>query len=214
MNELQQKEFIDFLDLMDKNNVLQHIVVVGSWAEFLYEKCNILNDFISNTKTQDIDFLIKNLRTPNPPIDIVKIAYSHGYTYVADYMDSTTKLYTPQNMEIEFLIGQQGSGEMKTLKTNLGVTAQALRHMGILLSNLTCVKFDAFNVNVPYPEAYVVHKMVINKQRGKKIEKDRIAIQNIWQYVNKDRIVSIINMLSKKERKSFNQIASELNITL
>lgn len=38
-------------------------------------------------------------------------------------------------LEIEFLIEQMGSGIESVIRTNLGVNAQALRHMGILFLN-------------------------------------------------------------------------------
>ena len=36
MTSIQQKEFLDFITLLDENGLLPHVVLVGSWAEYLY----------------------------------------------------------------------------------------------------------------------------------------------------------------------------------
>ena len=55
-------------------------------------------------------------------------------------------------------------------------------------------------VNVPTPEAYAVHKMVINSQRGSKSTKDAQAILGIWPYLDKGRLETVLSKLTKKER--------------
>ena len=59
MTSIQQKEFLDFITLLDENGLLPHVVLVGSWAEYLYQHGNVLDGFISAAKTLDIDFLIR-----------------------------------------------------------------------------------------------------------------------------------------------------------
>jgi len=91
-------------------------------------------------------------------------------------MEGTTKIYTPDLMEIEFIIEQKGSGKNAIIGTNLGINAQALRHLSPLKNNiLTLNKFD-YLIIVPSPEAYVIHKIVINKERGVKTEKEKTIV--------------------------------------
>ena len=85
------------------------------------------------------------------------------------------------------------------MKTNLGVTAQALRHMGVIINNTVITKNIDFDITVPLPEAYVVHKMIINKERKNKQEKDAEAIRTLWNYLDKEKLNSIFLSLSKKE---------------
>ena len=179
MTTIQQNEFLTFVSLLNENGLLPHVVLVGSWAEYLYQHGNVLEGFISAAKTLDVDFLIRNQHRPNPMVDVVSLASENGYTVDFDYMEGTTKLYTPQNLEIEFLIPQYGVGDIRVLSTNLGVKAQALRHMDILLTHSMTVLFHDLEILVPRPEAYVVHKVVINPNRKNKQEKDREAIRNL-----------------------------------
>ena len=145
-------------------------------------------------------FLLKNLRRPYPPKNLVSLADEAGYIVERDYIDGTTKILDKAGLEIEFLIGKKGSGEEETMKTNLGVTAQALRHLDILSSNVIDVDFIGFEITVPSPEAYAVHKMVINDERKDKREKDRLAIINIYPFLDKAKISEVLDKLNKKER--------------
>ena len=200
MNE-QQKEFLQFLTLLENNNVLDHVIILGSWAEFIYANSEILPDYPLTLRTLDVDFLVKNVRRPTTPVNLTTLAIENGYDFAKDVMYGTTKIITPGGMEIEFLIAQKGSGIEPVLKTNLGVNAQALRHMEMLINNTVSTNFVGLNVHVPCPESYVLHKMVINKEResAKKV-KDAQAIVNLLPYVNMEILTTIFKGLTKKEK--------------
>ena len=204
---IQQKEFIRFIKLLADNDCLEYVSLIGSWAEFLYRELGILQKFEPNIKTLDIDFLLKNLRRPIPEKNIIPLAKAAGYLY------GTTKIYDKNGLEIEFLINQLGAGSESTLKTNLGVTAQALRHLHILSANALSVVYLGFTISIPKPEAYAIHKMVINLERGKKQEKDRLAVRNIWPYLDKERAYAIYTTLTKKEKKTVDAFMTENNMT-
>lgn len=87
-----------------------------------------------------------------------------------------------------------------SLKTNLGVTAQSLRHMELLLRDTQTVLYKGMQVTIPAPEAYAVHKMVVNHERKKKQEKDAAAIVGLWPFLDYDVVAEMIEGLTKKER--------------
>lgn len=102
MENAQYKDFWSFLRLLADNDLLKHVVVIGSWAEYLYAQAGVLPDFEANLRTLDIDFLVKNLRRPVPQANIATLARDAGYLVEQDYITETTKIYTPGFMEIEF----------------------------------------------------------------------------------------------------------------
>ena len=166
MDELRYRDFWKFIKLLSDNGLLGHVIVIGSWAEYVYAQGGVLKDFEANLRTLDIDFLVRNMKRPTSPVSLTTLARQAGCTVDADALCGTTKIYTPDHMEIEFLILQQGSGEQSTLKTNLGVSAQALRHLAIVRDNTLTVSIFDMDIIVPEPEAYVLHKIIINDQRG------------------------------------------------
>lgn len=206
---IQQKEFSRFIKLLNDNECLEHVILVGSWAEYVYQETGVLTGFASNIRTMDMDFLIKNLRKPLPEKNIPRIAKEEGYLVESDVLTGVTKIYVKAGLEIEFLIGKKGAGLEPALKTNLGVKAQALRHMDIIARNTIEVDFFNMRVTVPTPEAYTVHKIVINQERGQKQEKDQLAIKNIWPLLNQKSVSEIVKMLTKKEQKAFEQFCVE-----
>ena len=209
MDELRYKDFWKFIKLLSDNGLLGHVIVIGSWAEYVYAQGGVLKGFEANLRTLDIDFLIRNMKRPTSPVSLTALARQAGYTVDVDTMYGTTKIYTPDLMEIEFLILQQGSGEQSTLKTNLGVSAQALRHLAIVRDNTLTVNILDMDIIVPEPEAYVLHKIIINDQRGRKAEKDRNAIFNLLPHLNKERIEALYNTLTAKERRLANKFFEE-----
>ena len=93
-----------------------------------------------------------------------------------------------------------GAGREPALKTNIGVTAQALWHMDVILKNTIEVRCFNHIMTVPAPEAYVIHKMIINGERGKKAEKDAHAVENLLPLLDEKRLTKAFGSLSKKEK--------------
>lgn len=211
---IQHREFIKFTKLLYDNDCLPYVVLIGSWAEFLYRELGILQGFEPNIKTMDIDFLLKNLRKPTPEKNIVPLVKNAGYLVESDYLNGTTKIYDKNGLEIEFLINKKGAGLEPTLKTNLGVTAQTLRHLQILSNNTISLDYLGMEITVPTPEAYTVHKMIINKEREKKQEKDRLAILNLWPHIDKAETSLLISKLTKKEANVVSCFMSENKLEL
>lgn len=205
MENEQYKDFWRFIGLLNDNCLLEYVIVVGSWAEYLYAQSGILPGFTSNLRTLDVDFLIPNKHRPFEPVSIASIAREAGYTIDNDVLEGTTKIYTPDLMEIEFLIEQKGGGSESTIKTNLGVKAQALRHLSILSHHTKAIELFGLVIIAPSPEAYVIHKIIINKNRGIKAEKDKQAVMALMPYLNKDSFSDIYKGLTKKELQSVNE---------
>ena len=122
----QERELVRFLRLLDGLGCLQHVMLIGSWAELLYERAGLLEGFEPSIKTMDIDFLVRNMRRPVPEVQVAAEARGHGYLVESDRITDVTKLYSIEGLEIEFLIGKVGAGLETSLRTNLGVTAQSL----------------------------------------------------------------------------------------
>ena len=198
----QKKQLLRLLKLFSDNGFSEHLVLIGSWAEYLYMEAGILPNYEANIRTLDVDFLIKNLRKPNPPVNIISLAKEEGFYVEEDCITGVTRLLNTDGFEVEFLIAQMGSGESLALKTNLGITAQALRHLNLLKANTIEVEHLGIKVNIPTPEAFILHKMIINNDRKDKIEKDQVVINNMYKHVDKDKLTLLYETLTKKEKRA------------
>jgi hypothetical protein len=72
--------------------------------------------------------------------------------------------------------------------------------MEVLGWHMVTVPYEGMAGNIPAPEAYVVHKMVVNKERGKKQAKDAQAILRIWPFLDTGVLGEVIAGLTRKER--------------
>ena len=197
----QEHELESFLRVLDEAGCLEHVILIGSWAEFMYAHTEVFPGFSPNIRTRDVDFLVKNLRRPQPAASVAVEARRRGYHVDSDRLTGVTKIFSPGGLEIEFLIAKMGSGLESALSTNVGVTAQSLRHLTILSRSTMEIEYHGLHVNVPLPEAYVVQKMVINDERNEKTEKDVAAIVRLWPHLDSVELERQLAMLTKTEAR-------------
>lgn len=186
-----------------------HVVLIGSWAEYVWWRAGLMEGFRPNIRTLDIDFLVRNMRRPVPEAHLTAVARERGYLVESDRLTGFTKIYSLGGLEIEFLIGKAGAGRESSLKTNLGVVAQSLRHLDMLARFTIEVELDGLRICVPIPEAYAVHKMAVNHERGRKQQKDAEAIERIWPYLDRCRIARVLESCAKRERSRVDAFMSQ-----
>lgn len=214
--ETNYKGFWNFIKFLDENKFLEYVIVIGSWAEYIYQQAGILNEYKANLRTLDIDFLVKNKMLPKDKINLPKAARENGYIVRQDVYLETSKIYmVEESLEVEFLIEQKGSGLDPIIKTNIGVNAQALRNMDVLSSNTIKTNVFDYSLTVPVPEAYILHKMVINRERKGKTEKDKEGILNLFNHINKDKFLEIYDSLGSKPKVKVNEfMEKEMKLSL
>lgn len=213
MND-QEHALLSFLAILDDLGVLKDVILIGSWAGYLYEHAGVLEGYRHEIATLDLDLLVKNQHLPANPVHLESELREMGYVVKRDYFTSNTKIYDPRGLEVEFLLGKRGAGLETTLRTSLGVTAQTLRHMDILSTDCITVSFYNLEITVPRPESYAVHKMVINHERGSKKEKDADAIARLTPYLDEIQYGLVLERLTKAEKRHYLQFVETHNITL
>ena len=176
----QIRAFKQMLGVLESCHVLPHVVIIGSWAEYIYRENGIL-DYSAVLWTQDVDLLIPNIRRPPQTVNLSAALQKCGFKLLQGE-DGLVKFNLSGVLELEFLVREIGRGQTMPYKTHLGVTAQGLRNMEIIADNVLETDFDGQAVYVPTPAAYIVHKLVINEQRKPaKREKDMAAVQNVFR---------------------------------
>ena len=64
MLKVQEEYFWEMIDILDELKVLPNIMIIGSWAEYLFPVL-FDSDFIPNIHTRDVDLFYRNINLPN-----------------------------------------------------------------------------------------------------------------------------------------------------
>jgi len=202
----QEKAFWDTIDIFDKQGLLPYIMVIGSWAEYIYMNY-FKTGYESGMKTRDLDFLYRNIRRPDSKISIISELTQNGFIYSEDILTGVGKFYKEGLLEVEFLTKSVGKGSSTMKIPSLGITAESLRTVNLLADFPLDLVSKSYTVTVPEPAAYVLQKLYTNPtRRADKAEKDIRAIKLLLPHIklskyNNTRLYQIYNALHKNHQK-------------
>lgn len=193
-------------DLQDAG-ILKHLVLVGSWCQDFYRFQFGNPPEIPAAKTMDADILIpRRMPKINPPVNIVEIMKKNDFIYDFGLESGLDKFNHPQ-LQIEFLTdpGAKATIVARHFK-ELGVTAQELHFMSIPLSYNYPLTYKHITINIPEPEAFALHKLIVCQRRIKKdkAEKDFLAAQGILQFIKTDpKRIERLNQIYNEQPKGW-----------
>ncbi|MBQ1590504.1 MAG: hypothetical protein II077_00480, partial [Treponema sp.] len=80
MTEAQEEVFWTTIKAFNELGILSNIMIIGSWAEYLYTDL-FKTDFYPNLRTRDVDFFYRNINVPKEKVPLVKKLKELGYAY-------------------------------------------------------------------------------------------------------------------------------------
>jgi len=209
ITEKQKKVFWDLIDTFDEHGILPYVMLIGSWAELIYEKY-YFSDYYSSIRTRDVDFFYKNINLPaDKEFDIIGILKEKGFTCETSRLSDVSKFVMEDFLTIEFLIRVLGSGDEPNQKIqSLGIVGSGLRSINILEKYPLVLECERYSITVPEPEIYILQKLIINPERKniEKKEKDLQSIRWLLPHVNKDRMKEIYEGLAGKQKKTIDEV--------
>ncbi len=148
-------------------------MLIGSWVMPLYQEAFDINYTL---RTLDIDFAVKFVHPgKDRKVDIEKLITNLGYIPVI--MQSGIRRFTRENFTIEFVIHRKGGRDDEiVLVKQWNMTASPLPFVDLLFSFPLTVDFGDFEIKVPTPEAYFVHKMITSREDERKAKKIKTLI--------------------------------------
>ena len=224
MTKEQESAFWNTIKAFKELGILQNIMIIGSWAEYLYTDL-FRTDFYPNLRTRDVDFFYRNINIPKEKIPLIQKLKEIGYVY--DEVDGISRFYKEDFLEIEFLTRVLGAGtEGKIRIEPLGITSEGLRVINIL-SDFACtvekilddeIKYE---IMVPEPAVYVIQKILTNptRQPEEKKIKDISAVKELLYHIQKDdyhyaKLKEVHQFLSKKQLKTLEAVCTQYEINL
>lgn len=208
MEKNQYELCVKVLKRLERTGVLKDVILIGSWCIPFYKEYFAGIKYISAIKTRDVDFLIPNPHGISVNVDIPELLKDLGFIIGYKGTKGYIKLEHP-DLVVEFLSPEKGKGTDKPIPLpKLGVNAVALRFLSLLTENVIKAKVEDFEVLLPHPANFALHKLIIFQRRLKedKAIKDRnAAIEILRALINKDEAVIIKrvfnSMLSKWQKK-------------
>jgi hypothetical protein len=205
----QKETFDKIITVLHDSGMTPYVILIGSWAEYIYEAVNFFEGYRSMMRTRDIDFLVRNLKKPSEKTDFLDRMRGAGFIIDISRGSGIHRfIQTDVDMEVEFLIQEYGTGITAAHQVkSLGIKVPGLRNLGILAAFPLTVMYNGIDIVVPIPEAYVIHKLVINAQRaeekrGKDIEAASLILGYIVENQRESYFMEVWNSLSKKQQKA------------
>ena len=221
MHQEQEAAFRDTIQALDEVGILQHVMVIGSWAEYLFP---VLFDthFIPNIRTRDVDFFYRNISFPIEKVPLISKLKEYGFLYSEDPYTKVSKFYKEGLLELEFLTRVLGSGGKDSYPIRaLGIQSEGLREINIFYDFACAIVWKGYKITIPEPSAYVLQKIISNPDRvpaGKK-QKDIGAVKELMVHIHQstdhmNKLKEIYDSLSSKQLAIIDEVASENYIEL
>jgi hypothetical protein len=195
-------EVQELLQALHSVGFFEDSMLIGSWVMPLYREVFGINYTL---RTLDIDFAVKFAHPGRDRrVDIEKLITNLGYLPVI--MQSGIRRFTRENFTIEFVIHRKGGRDDEIVSVKQwNITASPLPFVDLLLGFPLIADFGDFEIRVPIPEAYFVHKMITSQRRRGESKKDKDLDQCsiIAPRIDPDRLKAVVETLkiSKKTQK-------------
>lgn len=201
--------FFAVLKELQKEGVLNKLILIGSWCHYFYRRYFNNAPEIPAVRTLDIDFLVPNPHRIRKEVNIPEILEKLDFRPMHSYTTGYTKYVHPE-LELEFLTPDlgKGRGNQPYKINNLHIQAQGLRFLNLLQAHVIKISYKKIVVQIPEPAAYVLHKFIIFERRRKrgKRERDLQSAINIGEFLlhneeQKTKIYKIFSSLPESWKK-------------
>ena len=179
--------FLKIIDKLSAGDVLQDIVLIGSWALPIYRAYFDDDPEIPILRTTDVDFLLGMPPNIQNTFDISSALLQLGFENEWSLQGNLCK-YVHPDLEVEFLIPEHGRGAGRSVSIpKLGISAQPLRFLSLAYKRSMSVSYHGYNIRVPEPEVFVLLKLLIlprRKDNAKRI-KDAYTARTLGEFLLK-----------------------------
>ena len=209
MEKKQYELCLEILRRFYKVGILNDFILIGSWCLYFYKDYFLQVPYVNQAtiRTRDIDFLIDDPAKIKKEINIPELLKDLGFVTIFKGSKGYIKLDHP-DLILEFLVPEKGKGIDKPYPLpKLGINAVTLRFLIFLSSNTIKVKVENFNLTLPHPVNFALHKLIIfqRRLRQEKAIKDRnAAIQILKALIHKGEhkeLKRIFNSIPTKWQK-------------
>lgn len=183
MNQLLNR-FNEILKVINEFELTDNLIIIGSWAYYIYQNYVFKDKILPESlKTLDVDILISRNTKFNKAkkLNMINILEKLDYCWYQK-LDSEVDKFQKADFEIEFLTETKSKGlEKKYYFENIGINAKTIKYLNLLSENKIKLSINDFQVSVPPPLNYSLHKLLIAQLLKKillQISQKKIKILN------------------------------------
>jgi hypothetical protein len=162
----------EVLRRLEREGVLAHVVLIGSWSLLAYEEFFADVRYQPGIRTRDIDLLIPIPPTFDHDVDLESALHDLDFVVSHTGRDGYIR-FVHEDLMLEFIVPERGRGSDKPYPIPaLGVNAQPLRFMDFLSDNTIRLRFGDVDVNVPHPANFALLKLVVSARRANSVKQE------------------------------------------
>lgn len=192
MEKNQYDLCLEVLRRLYQNDLLNKIILIGSWCLPFYEQYFRGIQYQPAIKTRDLDLLFTKSLTNDINTDIPALLKDLGFIVGFKGSKGYIVLQHP-DLIVEFLVAEKGKGTDNPVPLpGLGINATALRYLGFLTMNTIKVEVDNLSVILPHPANFALHKLIVAQRRRNPEKKEK----------DMDAALSVIHALIAKGEKA------------
>ena len=161
----RDEAFWKLIGALDQAGVLNHVMIIGTWAEWLYtdyfeQVAGVGEVRVDIGKTHDIDVYFRNYLMDIDGAERLKgDLRDAGFLPGSDYKGT----FFLGGIEVEFLAGTAGVGEGIVEIPSVGIKAERLSDLSLF--EVAWVEKNGYQICIPTPASYVAQKLFINPTR-------------------------------------------------
>ncbi len=179
MEKNQYNLCCEVLQRLEREDVLNHVVLIGSWCLLAYKDFFKSKQYSPGIRTRDIDILVPLPHNFGRKVDIEELLKDLDFVTSFNGSDGYMQ-FVHSDLMLEFLVPERGRGTGKPFVIpDLGINAQPLRFMDFLAGNIIKLKFAGVKISVPHPCHFALLKVIISARRNKPVKKENDIRQAI-----------------------------------
>lgn len=205
----------EILNVLREEELLEKIILVGSWAVYFYHE--IFANFDLSIRTTDIDFYVPIPSNFKDKFGIINSFKAINYDVRTDTLTNKVVFFSPDEFELEFITGLTRK-QLSTVR--LGSTpiyAESLPYLNLYNDQPLKHSFEGMTINLASPTAYVIQKLLVLHLRKNKTLKDIESLTYVLDYIIShpellEDLIALSKVLSKKAKRTIIKNAKTFKI--
>jgi predicted nucleotidyltransferase len=205
----------EILNVLKEEELLDNIILVGSWAVYFYHE--IFANFDLSIRTTDIDFYVPIPSNFKDKFGIIQSFRAINYDVRMDTLTNKVVFFSPDEFELEFITGLTRQ-QLSTVRLgNTPIYAESLPYFNLYNDKPLNHSFEGMTIRLASPGAYVLQKLLILHLRNKKTSKDVESLTYVLTYIIHqpkllEDLKSMAKVLSKKAKRTITKNAKTFQI--